>query len=64
MEENEVLLFLSTAEYLSTKGSKQVEKRLEFGHFEGDFIESGKDGKGSLLVLVQRKTRIPVLGVS
>jgi len=38
---------------------KRVEKRLEFGHFEGDFIESGKDGKGSLLVLVERKTRYP-----
>lgn len=40
---------------------KNVEKRLEFGHFEGDFIESGKDGKGSLLVLVERKTRYPFL---
>jgi IS30 family transposase len=41
------------------KRPKKVEKRLEFGHFEGDFIESGKDGKGSLLVLVERKTRYP-----
>ena len=40
---------------------KKVEKRLEFGHFEGDFIESGKYGKGSLLVLVERKTRYPFL---
>jgi transposase, IS30 family len=40
---------------------KTVEKRLEFGHFEGDFIESGKDGKGSLLVLVERKTRYPFI---
>jgi transposase, IS30 family len=40
---------------------KRVEKRIEFGHFEGDFIESGKDGKGSLLVLVERKTRYPFL---
>jgi transposase, IS30 family len=40
---------------------KKVEKRLEFGHFEGDFIESGRDGKGSLLVLVERKTRYPFL---
>ena len=38
-----------------------VENREEFGHFEGDFIESGKDGKGSLLVLVERKTRYPFL---
>lgn len=40
---------------------KQVEKRLEFGHFEGDFIESGDDGIGSLLVLIERKTRYPFL---
>jgi len=43
------------------KRPKGVEKRAEFGHFEGDFIESGKDGKGSLLVLVERKTRYPFL---
>jgi IS30 family transposase len=41
--------------------SKKIEKRVEFGHFEGDFIESGKDGTGSLLVLVERKTRYPFL---
>jgi IS30 family transposase len=40
---------------------KAVKKRLEFGHFEGDFIESGKDGKGSLLVLIERKTRYPFI---
>jgi len=40
---------------------KYIEKRLQFGHFEADFIESGKDGKGSLLVLVERKTRYPWL---
>lgn len=40
---------------------KKVDSRLEFGHYEGDFIESGKDGKGSLLVLVERKTRYPFL---
>ena len=43
------------------KRPRSVEKREEFGHFEGDFIESGKDGKGSLLVLVERKTRYPFL---
>lgn len=43
------------------KRPKHVEKRKEFGHFEGDFIESGRDGKGSLLVLVERKTRYPFL---
>ncbi len=40
---------------------KNVEKRKQFGHFEGDFIESGKDGTGSLLVLVERKTRYPFI---
>jgi IS30 family transposase len=43
------------------KRPKHVENRKEFGHFEGDFIESGKDGKGSLLHLVERKTRYPFL---
>jgi IS30 family transposase len=38
-----------------------IENREEFGHFEGDFIESGKDGYGALLVLVERKTRYPFL---
>jgi IS30 family transposase len=40
---------------------KRVEKRKEFGHCEGDFIESGRDGTGSLLVLVERKTRYPFI---
>jgi len=40
---------------------KKVDSREEFGHYEGDFIESGKDGNGSLLVLVERKTRYPFL---
>jgi len=40
---------------------KKVEARREFGHYEGDFIESGRDGKGSLLVIVERKTRYPFL---
>ncbi len=39
------------------KRPKKVLLRKEFGHFEGDFIESGKDGEGSILVLVERKTR-------
>ena len=43
------------------KRPKEVNARVEFGHYEGDFIESGKDGKGSLLVLVERKTRYPFL---
>jgi len=40
---------------------KKVLQRKEFGHFEGDFIESGGDGTGSILVLVERKTRYPFL---
>lgn len=40
---------------------KKANNRKEFGHFEGDFIESGKDGTGSLLVLVERKTRYPFI---
>jgi IS30 family transposase len=43
------------------KRPKKVDLRLEFGHYEGDFIESGRDGKGSLLVIVERKTRYPFL---
>jgi len=39
----------------------KVEEREEFGHFEGDFIVSGKGGKDALLVLVERKTRMPFL---
>lgn len=39
----------------------RVEKRKEFGHFEMDFVESGKDGEGSLLVLVERMSRYPFL---
>lgn len=40
---------------------EKANNRTEFGHFEGDFIESGKDGIGSLLVLVERKTRYPFI---
>ena len=34
-----------------------INKRRGLGHFEGDFIVSGKSGKGILLTLVDRKTR-------
>lgn len=44
-----------------TERSACVEDRTEFGHFEGDFIESGRDGVGSVLVLVERMTRYPFL---
>lgn len=40
---------------------KKVLLRKEFGHFEGDFIESGKDGEGSVLVIAERKSRYPFL---
>jgi len=43
------------------KRPQKVEKRIEFGHYELDFIESGKDGKGHLLVLAERKTRYAFL---
>lgn len=43
------------------KRPKKANTRLEFGHFEGDFIESGKAGTGSLLVLIERKTRYPLI---
>src|SRR3989344_4109119 len=35
--------------------------RMRSGHAEGDFIVSGKSGKGVLLVVVDRKTRIVFL---
>lgn len=38
-----------------------VAKREELGHWEGDFMESGKTGSGSLLVLVERVSRYPIL---
>lgn len=39
----------------------RIEERKEFGHFEMDFMESGRDGKGSLLVLTERQSRYPFL---
>lgn len=38
-----------------------VEKRRRFGDWEGDFIVSGKRGKGVLLVLHERKARYVLL---
>jgi len=43
------------------KRPKKANNRTEFGHFEGDFVESCKDGHGSLLVLMERKTRYPFI---
>ena len=39
------------------KRPKNALKRRVFGHWEADFIVSGKHGKGALLVFVERKTR-------
>lgn len=44
----------------NTKGTgrpKEIESRLEYGHWEMDTVESGKGKKGCLLVLTERKTR-------
>jgi IS30 family transposase len=43
------------------KRPQHIEKRLRAGHAESDFIESGKTGKGKLLVVVDRKTRAAFL---
>jgi IS30 family transposase len=40
---------------------KRVLKRKIFGDWEADFICSGKDGKGYLVVFVERKTRYIVI---
>lgn len=47
--------------HLITERPFAVATRREFGHFEGDFIESGRDGVGSILVLTERMTRYPFL---
>lgn len=38
-----------------------VGERARFGDWEGDFIVSGKNGSGALLVLVERKSRYPII---
>jgi len=43
------------------KRSKSVENRKYFGDWEGDFIVSGKNGSGVLLVLVERKSRYVII---
>lgn len=43
------------------KRPKIIEKRGRFGDFEGDFIVSGKSGRGVLLVLVERKSRYVII---
>lgn len=39
------------------KRPKSIEKRRVFGHWEADFIVSGRGGLGALLVFVERKSR-------
>ena len=36
---------------------KYIENKRSFGDWEGDFIVSGRDGKGALLVLYERKAK-------
>ena len=43
------------------KRPKSVAKRRFFGDWEGDFIVSGKSGRGVLLVLVERKSRYVIV---
>lgn len=38
-----------------------INKRQRFGDWEGDFIVSGKNGKGALLVLRERKARYTII---
>ncbi len=38
--------------------AKTVERRLRFGDYEADFIESGRNGSGYLVVLIERKSRM------
>jgi transposase, IS30 family len=46
-----------TTKRMITERPAHIQEREEFGHYEGDFIVSGKNGRGALLVLVERKTR-------
>lgn len=46
-----------TTKHMITERPQHIQEREEFGHFEGDFIVSGKNGSEALLVLVERKTR-------
>jgi len=43
------------------KRPKQVNERRTIGHAEGDFIVSGRSGKGILFVVSDRKARMPFL---
>ncbi len=43
------------------KRPKIIDKRRRFGDWEGDFIVSGKNGKGVLLVFYERKARYTLI---
>ena len=43
------------------KRPPSINARLHVGHAEGDFIESGRSGRGKLLVIVDRKLRFAFL---
>ena len=43
------------------KRPKRINERKGVGHFEGDFIVSGKSGKGMMLDLVDRNYRVTLL---
>ena len=40
---------------------KSIDNRRYYGHWEGDFIVSGKNGSGALLVLYERKSRYVII---
>lgn len=46
---------------LIDKRPKYINEKTTVGHMEGDFINSGKDGKGMLLVHSDRKLRVVLL---
>lgn len=43
------------------KRPQHIAKRMRVGHAEADFLESGKSGKGIILVVVDRKLRVAFL---
>lgn len=45
------------------KRPKIVGKKQRFGDWEGDFIVSGKNGKGALIVLYERKTMYVIIRI-
>lgn len=50
-----------TGKRMISSRPKRIEARKGLGHMEGDFIVSGRSGKGMLLALTDRKTRKSLL---